>query len=193
MDSSGYNSQRKAPLKRRSQKRKATHDRVINMAEARREVAHALQLHRSAITSKDDIDTTSTSVASTVSEFYGCSVTNSLPTPDPVWSTTSPSVLAAPPRVLGVGEPSPAGFEWGESAHDASYDWWRGFLKNLDSNPCVDNSSNNIVMSSTTVFGQCQNISRVGEPPLKVESSELISSFTDEWLIFPCTEDQGER
>ncbi|KAJ8898978.1 hypothetical protein K2173_008480 [Erythroxylum novogranatense] len=158
------------PLKRRSQRRKSTHEGAINMAEARREVAHALHLHRSSSSSSSP-----STLGSGNSQFYCYTVSNTLPTPEPVWSTTSPSVLAAPPQ----GPSSAAGFWWGESSA-AETAWWRGFLKNMDRDE---------TRVSPGMFGKSENTSRDGEGPLMVEPSGLSPS-TEEWLVFPSSEDQ---
>jgi hypothetical protein len=119
------------PVRRRSHARRpAPNDCVIDMAEARREIAHALHLRRS-LSSSSSAAAAAAAAAScfmnrkpTISgnrnsifggSQYCYSVMESMPLPEPIWSTTAPSILAAPaPPAMEAPE-----FEWGEN--QASY------------------------------------------------------------------------
>lgn len=195
------------PMRRRSHTRKTnTQDRVINMAEARREIAHALHLHRSSSASSPS---SSSSVASRRdpailsgnnysnyginnkscfarnSQYLCYSLTDTLPTPEPVWSTTTTTTVLTTPPPMESTE-----FEWGEN-QAASYSWWLGFLKTLDGNsntPCLKDEAE--MISNPRVFGQCEiNVSGLEES----SHDQLTSISTDEWLTFPNNEDQDER
>ncbi|KAJ6871508.1 hypothetical protein NC652_037001 [Populus alba x Populus x berolinensis] len=145
------------PMRRRSHGRKtSTQDRVINMAEARREIAHALHLHRN-------------------SQHLCYSLTDTLPTPEPVWSTTTTTTVLTTPPPMEITE-----FEWGEN-QAASYSWWLGFLKTLDGNRNTPYLKDEAEMISNP---------RVFEEP---SHGQLTSISTDEWLTFPNNEDQDER
>jgi hypothetical protein len=187
---SGKNNSLRKPMRRRHT-RKASQDCVINMVKARREIAHALQLHRSSSSS-----TTTTTLGNNFNydfirpSFAGTQYCYSLmesmtmPIPEPIWSTTAPSILAAPPP-----PPVPAmealEFEWGEN-NQASHTWWLGFLQTLDSK--YNEEPKYPLGNSRIVFSQ--EAPKLGEPPFVDESDQ--SGFPDEWLIFPTTEDQGE-
>ncbi|XWS67319.1 hypothetical protein CRYUN_Cryun05aG0277200 [Craigia yunnanensis] len=209
MESQSSSSLRK-PIRRRSHTRKIVQGSVINMAEARREIAHALHLHRSSSSSSS----TSTKILSYVAQerepwmlgnLYNCSTNTKKPTlatsyccyssveampmpmplPEPVWSTTPPSVPAAPPGLEFM--------EWGEN-QASSYTWWLGFLRALDGNniektkhPFVDN----IVKENCRAVLEQQEISSIlGESTSIVGESDQNASL-DERLMFPTTEDDS--
>jgi hypothetical protein len=176
------------PVRRRSHARRpAPNDCVIDMAEARREIAHALHLRRS-LSSSSSAAAAAAAAAScfmnrkpTISgnrnsifggSQYCYSVMESMPLPEPIWSTTAPSILAAPaPPAMEAPE-----FEWGEN--QASYTWWLGFLKTLDSK--LYNEEPRYPFENQ----------ELGEPPFLDACDQ---SCPDEWLMFPTTtEDQGE-
>ncbi|KAB1224519.1 hypothetical protein CJ030_MR2G016408 [Morella rubra] len=169
---------------------------VMNMAEARREIAHALYLHRASSSSFSPSPSSSSSSSqpaiggestvignsfdysnpiSGVSQ-YCYSLIESMPLPEPIWSTTAPSILAAPPPPGAMESPE---FEWGEN--QASYTWWLGFLQTLDGKHSEE--PNLPFGNSGPLFSQC-------EEPTFLDSSGQSSS-PDEWLMFPTTEDQG--
>ncbi|GLT92792.1 hypothetical protein SLE2022_106100 [Rubroshorea leprosula] len=183
--------------RRRSHTRKVAGDCFINMAEARREILHALHLHRSSLSSSSTKpcepaiilggNNGSGSGVDVVSSYNCCYwVVEAMPLPEPVWSTTAPSVPAGPPvtEEAGVVE-----FEWGENQNQAaSYKWWLGFLKALDRKsseetkyPCLEDD---------IVFGEQENL-EVGEPNFL--SSGDQDSCLDDWLMFPATEDQVDN
>ena len=188
------------PMKRRSHTRKIPRESVVKMAEARRQIAQALQLHRSSMAS-------SFSTTMSMAEPIGChgcefekklmfsgsqhfcySILESMPVPQPTWSTTAPSVLRSPEATMEEQEI----FEWGDG--QASYAWWLGFLKALDVDSSNDteypNAGNgNAVGMSSMVLTQCQDGLESGEA-LFLEASDN-TSFTDEWLIIPIGEDGG--
>lgn len=187
------------PMKRRSHTRKVPRETVINMAEARRQIAQALQLHRSSLSS-------SLSTTMSMAEPSGCygydefekrgtifsdsqhfcySILESMPVPQPIWSTTAPSVLRLPVAPMEEQEI----FEWGDG--QASYTWWLGFLKALDVNSSNDTEYTNAESGSAVgmMSSMCQD-GLESEEALFVEASDY-SSFADEWLIVPITEDGG--
>lgn len=109
-----------------------------------------------------------------------------MPPPEPIWSTTAPSLpaTATPPPGLETMQI----FEWGEN-QAASYAWWLGFLRALDGNnnimsktkdpPFVDNAVN-LKDHSPLLLGQHE----VGEWGITDQNACL-----DEWLMFPPTQD----
>ncbi|KAF5750762.1 hypothetical protein HS088_TW03G01101 [Tripterygium wilfordii] len=173
------------PMKRRSNTRRVSKDSAINMAEARREIVHALHLHRSSASATRRENTIlgnnyNVNKPNFIvgSPFYCCSLINTLPTPEPIWSTTAPSILAAPAPAEELE------FEWGEN-ESSSWSWWFGFLKTLDKNSdrsCVEEESNadNIFMGKS------------GEMTF-VEQSDDQGSFPDEWLVIPTNYDEDEE
>ncbi|PRQ42754.1 hypothetical protein RchiOBHm_Chr3g0461071 [Rosa chinensis] len=164
----------------------------INVAEARRQVYHALILHRTS--SKSSFQSSSSSSSShDVVSGTSTQLLQSMPLPEPVWSTTAPSV---PPHVPYSGGPAMEAadieFEWGEN-QASSYTWWLAFLKTLDGN----NSTTSTVPqefkyplalgSSNLFFGR-----RPGGN-FKVEEADEQIPSPDEWLIIPTTENhEGE-
>ncbi|KAK9986232.1 hypothetical protein SO802_031183 [Lithocarpus litseifolius] len=179
---------------------------AINMAKAGREIAHALNIHRSSSSTSSSSSSPSSSSCVTNAQpillgntynnydfirpsFGGSqycyslmeSMTMTMPIPEPIWSTTAPSILAAPPQP-GM---EAVEFEWGEN-NQASHTWWLGFLKTLDSKY---NKEPKYPLGA--LCSQCQQEGpKLGEPPFLDPSDQ--SASPDEWLIFPATEDQGE-
>ncbi|XP_044461420.1 uncharacterized protein LOC123192824 [Mangifera indica] len=155
------NSTRK-PMRRRAHSRRVPQDCTINMAEARREIVQALQLHRSSMkqTTKSTGILAVTATPFVASSSLCCynSLTESMPLPEPIWSTTAPAISAAPPSVVESLE-----FEWGEN-QAASYSWW-------------------------AVFDDHHDGSKLGDVD-RDESGQ--NSSPDEWLMFPSSDDQGE-
>ncbi|CAK7343686.1 unnamed protein product [Dovyalis caffra] len=188
------------PAKKRSHTRRGAQDCVINMAEARREIAHCLHLHRSSsssscVSKRDPTDFLGNNYGNPDINFksffasnsqYNCySLMDTLPTPEPVWSTTTTTAVFTTPPPMETTE-----FEWGDN-QAASYSWWLGFLKTLDGNSTTTTTpgvKDDTEMRDPRVFGQCEiNVSGLGE------SSDQLSSSTDDWLMFPNNEDPGER
>ncbi|XVF76907.1 hypothetical protein PTKIN_Ptkin13bG0304900 [Pterospermum kingtungense] len=171
------------PIRRRSHTRKISQGCVINMAEARREITHALQLHRSKKPSytyvgQERLDTCATSTLSC--GCYSLVEAMPIPIPEPVWSTTAPSVPAAPPGLEAMEF-----LEWGENEAEASsYTWWLGFLGALDGNN-VEKTKNHFVDNSIIVKQEIS--SKHGDG-----SSDQNASF-DEWLMFPTTKDDSDE
>ncbi|KAJ6303365.1 hypothetical protein OIU77_017278 [Salix suchowensis] len=164
---------RKPVRRRRSHARKTnTQDRGVNMAEARREIAHALHLHRSS------------SSSSGASKRGPINLLGDNYTPEPVWSTATTTTAVKGPPPMETEE-----FEWGEN-QAASYSWWLGFLKTLDGNsatPFVKDETE--MISDPGVFGQCE----IHVSGLEESSHGQLTSTTDEWLTFPDNEDQDEK
>lgn len=109
-----------------------------------------------------------------------------MPVPDPVWSTTEPSVPAAP-----SGSEAMEFFEWGEN-EASSYTWWLAFLRALDVNnvqktehPFADN-----VMKENSMVLEKQASSEIEKATTFVGASDQNASL-DEWLMFPTTEDDS--
>ncbi|KAB2098536.1 hypothetical protein ES319_A01G245600v1 [Gossypium barbadense] len=171
-------------MRRRSRTRKTGQGGVINMDEARREVAHALHLHRSTPTSP--LPSSGVGNPSYYSYAKSCcySLVEAMPPPEPIWSTTAPSLPATPPPDLETVQI----LEWGEN-QAASYAWWLGFLRALDGNnnimsktkdpPFVDNAVS-LKDHSPLLLGQYE----AGEWGLTDQNACL-----DEWLMFPPTQD----
>lgn len=183
------------PMKRRSHTRKVPRESVINMAEARRQIAHALQLHRSSLSSMSVAEPSGCygfqfekKPMFSGSQHFCYSIWESMPVPQPTWSTTAPCVLRSPVAPIEEQEI----FEWGDG--QASYAWWLGFLKALDVNSSNETEypnaeSGSAVGMSSMVLTQCQDGLESGEA-LFLEASEH-GSFADEWLIIPISEDGG--
>ncbi|KAH7864955.1 hypothetical protein Vadar_000352 [Vaccinium darrowii] len=137
--------------RRRSKRRKGGQHSGFSMAEARREVFSALHLHRSS-SSSSSIDsitrylgqlmhTSSTSRGDdgNIGEFVSCtygssqchrycySVLDSLPLPQPTWSTTAPSIITiSTPPLPPPPFPPPTEANWAEK-WASSYACWMGF------------------------------------------------------------------
>ncbi|XVE76643.1 hypothetical protein DITRI_Ditri12bG0190000 [Diplodiscus trichospermus] len=211
MESQSSNSLRK-PIRRRSHTRKIAQGCVINMAEARREIAHCLHLHRSSSSSLS----TSTKTASYVAQerepwmvgnsnnsssssstkkhtslatsycCYSLMEAMPMPLPEPVWSTTAPSVPAALP-----GKEALEFFEWGENPA-SSYTWWLGFLQALDGNNIKKTKHPSVKENSPAGLEQQEISYKLGETTNFVgASTDQISASLDEWLMFPTTEDDS--
>ncbi|XVF08363.1 hypothetical protein REPUB_Repub06bG0220100 [Reevesia pubescens] len=207
MESQSCNSLRK-PIRRRSHTRKIAQGSVINMAEARREIAHALHLHRSSSNSFSSSSTSRKTQSYDVAQErlawnmlgnpFNCSTTQNatsyncccyslveampMPLPEPVWSTTAPTVAAAP-----AGLEAMEFFEWGEN-QASSYTWWLGFLRALDAgNSSMEKTKqySNFVKENSRVLMEQQDISsKLGEPTDK-------NASLDEWLMFPTAQDDS--
>ncbi|KAJ4704316.1 formin-F-like [Melia azedarach] len=173
------------PMRRRSQSRRVLQ---INMAEARREIVQALQLHRSSLSSASATTTTTSAAVSVFGNSSQCcyySLTESMPVPEPIWSTTAPAILPATAAAPQAAAMESLEFEWGESQAGA-YSWWLGFLKTLDGkNNDVENSKYQqhlekfVMGNSCKVFGY-QDSSKPGEEH---------NSYPEEWLMIPTSSD----
>lgn len=167
----------------------------IDLAEARRQVYHALLHHRSSSksSSKSSFSSSSSSSHEVVINGPSTQLLESMPLPEPVWSTTAPSVLPHVPYSGGAAmEAADIEFEWGEN-QASSYSWWLSFLKSLDGNNHITKNVHEeskyplALGSSNWFFGQ-----RHGGN-FKVEEADEQSPSPDEWLMFPTTEDhEGE-
>ncbi|KAM0994476.1 hypothetical protein ACFX13_010188 [Malus domestica] len=175
------------PTRRRFTTKRVSKKCDVDAAEIRRQIFHAIQLHRSSSSAAPAAAAPPPPV-SMGSQFN--SLVESMPLPGPVWSTTAPSVSPhAPSAAMEALE-----FEWGES-QAASYSWWLGFLKTLDGKN-ADKSNYPLPLGSPNwLFGQNQNSNcKVGDHQ---ETAALVdandqSPSPDEWLMFPNTEDEGE-
>ncbi|KAF3448017.1 hypothetical protein FNV43_RR08725 [Rhamnella rubrinervis] len=185
-------------MKRRSRTRRGTQDLVINVAEARREINLALHLHRSSSSSStppppaDGCDFNNQLFCGSQ---YCYSLLNSMPQPEPVWSTTAPSVLAATPSVPYSKEALE--FEWGESQQAASYSWWLGFLETLDHQANVngdDQEYSKFLLGNSNAFVNINGTSKIGDDDGVAfeDANSDQSSSLDEWLLFPTTEGESE-
>lgn len=181
-----------------SHTRRFPQESVINMAEARREIVHALNLHRSSSSRVRSTVATGEAGAAlptignrppAVGSLVGLcgvsySLTESMPLPEPIWSTTAPSIPVEPPAPTESLEC----FEWGGN-QAAAYAWWLGFLKMLDGK----NICNNIDQNSRYPSSYLEKIvnGKLGEGIFMDASDQ--NTCTDEWLIFPAIEDEGEN
>ncbi|KAL2479270.1 Uncharacterized protein Adt_32236 [Abeliophyllum distichum] len=165
-------------IRRRSQShtRKSHLDRLINKAEARRDIVNALYHHR--LSSSSTAAASGTVRNTTSQNFY--QLMESMPIPEPTWSTTAPTVLCAPVPSVEVLE-----FEWPENM-SSSHSWWIGFLNSLDGK---ENSE--LIMENSKGCGQISDNSSVEKPYLDANDDD--SPFLDEWLIFPAAEDHDEQ
>ncbi|KAJ9694094.1 hypothetical protein PVL29_009872 [Vitis rotundifolia] len=197
------NSPRTNTIRRRSSSRRASQSSFINVAEARREVASALNLHRSSSSPYSPSASSrrrssynykyGISKATVAGPQYCCySLLETLPLPEPTWSTTPPAIFAAPSIVATPPLLEAIEFEWEES-FTASYAWWLGFLKSLDGKSTEESKypfEENVVMRNSWVFGQRQDGPKLGESPCLDANDQ--SSYLDEWLMIPPTEDVSE-
>ncbi|OMO97685.1 hypothetical protein COLO4_14432 [Corchorus olitorius] len=185
----------------RSTSRRRSHTRrsiaqasVINLAEARREIAHALLLHRFSLISSSNpppiSTTTSVAVAPCPSWMLGnpytytinpinpnlaCScysVVEDMPlhVPEPVWSTTAPSLPAAPPPLEALEF-----LQSGESQAAAST-WWFAFLDALDGN--IQTTNSHFVDHNSSE--QQRHIPKMGDP---TNAPDQNNASLDEWLV----------
>ncbi|KAF5747656.1 hypothetical protein HS088_TW05G00383 [Tripterygium wilfordii] len=175
------------PMKRRSHTGRVSKDSAIDIAEARREIVTALHLHRSSskmentILGNNNVNKPNFIVGS---QLYCCSLINTLPTPEPIWSTTAPSVLAAP---ASPGEELE--FELAENeSSSSSWSWWLGFLNTLDKNS--DRSwAEEEPINADDIF-----MEKSGEKSFVEQSDDQIQgSFPDEWLVIPANYDEDEK
>nr|XP_010325780.1 uncharacterized protein LOC104649041 [Solanum lycopersicum] len=139
-----------------------------DMAEARREIVHALHLHRSS--SFNNPNNYALLGQRVNSQQYYYSIVESMPIPQPTWSTTAPAIHKTPPP------PSP--LPPSSSGDVTEFDWWLGFLKSLD---LKKNTSEveNILMENSKVISQLQD-------GLKKDAT---NNLIDEWLIIPTADD----
>lgn len=179
----------------------ASQGRFINGAEARGEIAGAFNLYKSSLYSPatsswgrsfSNNNGRGIGRATVAGPQYCCySLLETLPLPEPTWSNTPPSILAAPSIVATPPPLEPTDFEWEES-FAASCTWWLGFLKSLDGKRSEEPKrpfEENVVMRNTGVFGHHQDGPMPGETPcLDVNDQGL---YLDEWLMTP-TEDVFE-
>jgi hypothetical protein len=107
-----------------------------------------------------------------------------MPLPEPIWSTTAPSIVLAAPTPPAMEAPE---FEWGEN--QAAYTWWLGFLKTLDNKYNHEEPKYHFGNSRILFTQRCQEAPKLGESTFLDGCDQ---SSTDEWLMFPTTEDQGE-
>ncbi|KAK3227429.1 hypothetical protein Dsin_007291 [Dipteronia sinensis] len=172
------------------------------MAQARREIVHALHLHRSS----SSRTSTSTSTSSSSSSSSSATILESMPIPGPIWSTTQPSIPVAAPVVVPVAATMEGfEFEWGSSENQASsYTWWLGFLKALDSKN--NNNNNNIVDQNYSKYpclerihhlmGGGHNLCDVDhQAPDSVDAThdDQQNSSPDQWLMFPTNDDDHQN
>lgn len=190
----------KNPVKRRSRTRRGNQDLVINVAEARREINLALHLHRSPSSSSpppppsNGCDFNNQLLCGSP---YCYRLLNTMPQPEPVWSTTAPSVLAAIPS---SSSKEALEFEWGESQQAASYSWWLGFLKTLDHQASVNGDDDleysKFLLGNSNAFANINGTSNIGDDNdggvAFVDANSDQSYSLDEWLLFPTTEGEGE-
>lgn len=146
---------RKRTRKRAYTRKASLSTTFINMAEARREIVNALHLHRS-----------STARNNAPAPTHHHQLTDSMPLPEPTWSTTAPAVICAPLPAVEVLE-----VEWFHNDVSASCSWWVAFLSSLD-----------------------RKISAEGPPPAAVPGLGAEDSgsgrdekapFMDEWVVLP--------
>ncbi|XP_049352585.1 uncharacterized protein LOC125817039 [Solanum verrucosum] len=151
-----------------------------DMAEARREIVHALHLHRSS--SFNNPNNYALLGQRVNSQQYYYSIVESMPIPKPTWSTTAPAIHTAPPPPPPP-PPPPSSSE---------FDWWLGFLKSLDVKKNTSRNDShevdlqkyfpeNILMENSKVISQLQD-------GLKKDST---NNLIDEWLIIPTPDDDN--
>ncbi|KAJ7961138.1 formin-F-like [Quillaja saponaria] len=193
-------------MRKRSRSRKAskgTHS-VLNVAEARREIAYALHLHRSSSSSPGSVTHTdyelgnissncdfNVQISNGVGGQHLCySLLEPMPLPGPIWSRTPPSVLAEPEVLVSAPIEASLEFELEENqSQSSSYTWWLGFLKTLDGNVINDDKSN-------YPFGVSKEFSKesskMGETH-SMDASEVSSYSPDEWFMFPIIDEEKEE
>ncbi|KAG8374467.1 hypothetical protein BUALT_Bualt11G0135200 [Buddleja alternifolia] len=187
---------RKRRIRRRSHtRRKAaplTSSNFINMAEARKQIVNALHLHRSSSSSAKSITNNVPAIVSSSNDdphqyyYYHHQLTDSMPIPEPTWSTTAPAVLCAPVPTMEMLEID----QWFDnllsSSSSSSYSWWMGFLNSLD------DKNNNANASSEVRLGQYHcNLDAKNHPYSSPNSDDQCLVPTDEWLVFPAAEEGG--
>ncbi|KAB2621867.1 hypothetical protein D8674_024049 [Pyrus ussuriensis x Pyrus communis] len=181
------------PVRRRFTTKRGSKTRDVNAAEIRREILHAIQLHRSSSSSSSSLSAAPEASAPPPPVFVGPrfdSLAEPMPLPGPVWSTTAPSVL---PYASSSAAMEALEFEWGES-QAASYSWWLGFLKTLDGKNAEKSNYPLPLGSSNWLFGQNQNSNSNCKVDDDQDTAALVDTIDqshspDEWLMFPNTED----
>ncbi|KAI4353490.1 hypothetical protein L6164_002436 [Bauhinia variegata] len=155
----------------------------------RREIAYALQMQRSSPSppciaeSEAEIP-----LIGKVSNFeidmpmfsgaqYCYSLLEAMPLPEPIWSTTSPCVLAEPPAA--PNSEASMEFEWAEN-QASLHSWWLEFLKSLDGNMGSEKLNcsfleSNIVVDNAKVLNH--------ESPFVDGIDD--SCCADDWLMIP--------
>lgn len=115
---------------------------------------------------------------------YCHSLMETMPLPEPVWSTTEPSVMAdpppppPPPPSKSDSETPIMDLEWGENENQSSsYSWWLGFLESLDDNK-VSGEKLNIVMEDSEMLSHESGFGDAMDQ----------TCCTDEWLMIPTME-----
>ncbi|XP_009620569.1 uncharacterized protein LOC107811925 isoform X1 [Nicotiana tabacum] len=201
MDSKKNNSPRKRLRKYHTRKAPFISS-YIDMAEARREIVHALQLHRSSSSSPTPSINNPKKYtllgqrAVSSQQYYYYSIVESMPIPEPTWSTTAPAILTTLPP-LPPPPPPPLPFSSGEVPE---FEWWIGFLKSLD---CKKSASNgevviekyfpleeNVLMENPKAgFGQLEHGLNSESPNCIDKNDDPNYQFPDEWLIIPTADD----
>ena len=112
---------------------------------------------------------------------YCYSLLEAMPLPGPIWSTTSPSVMAEPPPSVSAPINNSVDFEWVEN-QDSSYSWWLGFLKSLDENVNAEDLNSqlleNFVMENSKILGH----------ELAFVDGMDQNCCPDDWLMIPTVE-----
>lgn len=144
------------------------------MAEARREIVNALQLHRSSSSASHVVKINNPAILSSQNCYH--QLTDSMPIPEPTWSTTAPAVLCAPVPSMEVLE-----VEWFDNV-SSSYSWWISFLNSLDGKKGASESK-----ESSEGLLPCLDATDVEK---SASDANDHSPFTDEWVIFPAAEEQ---
>ncbi|XP_060206265.1 uncharacterized protein LOC132633874 [Lycium barbarum] len=165
----------------------------MDMAEARREIVHALELHRSSSSSSSSFSNPMNYAVSgqrvNSQQFY-YSIVESMPIPQPTWSTTAPAIHTAPPPLLLPPSPPPSSF----AGEVPEFDWWIGFLKSLDGKKSTSRQrylplEEDILMENSKVLSQLHDGLK-NEPPNCIGANDDPSyQFPDEWLIIPTADD----
>ncbi|MCD7461035.1 hypothetical protein HAX54_045034 [Datura stramonium] len=161
------------------------------MAEARREIVHALHLHRSSSSSLNNSKNYALLGQRVNSQQYYYSIVESMPIPQPTWSTTAPAIHTAP---AAVPPPPPSS----SACEVPEFDWWIGFLKSLDGKKSGSSNGTevviqkyfpleeNILMENSKLLSQLPD----GLPNNLIDANDDPShQFPDEWLIIPTADD----
>ncbi|GAA0145906.1 hypothetical protein LIER_05983 [Lithospermum erythrorhizon] len=195
------NSSRKCMKKRRrwsTKTRKVVAQGLINMAEARREIVNALQLHRSSSSSVSKSPSKLVEMNSSQYDQKSNNHYSPLIVPEPKGSSTTNFTS----NYNAAGDEN-IEFEWPEidrSFSSSSYSWWSSFLDSLDKNN--KGCSRGVIASckkvdntfGTSYYDDFDTINEEGrvniEGPFMETNSNDQNPFADEWLIVPTAEEK---
>lgn len=164
------------PRRKRSHSRKTLSNCLINFAEARREIANALQYHHRRSLSPPKNHFSSPLVDGDIGSFSTKSPKFSSPEKAQTQRDIGPTRAKSETPVVAGPTPIWEVLDFGdvESNFAASYSWWVGFLESLDGKNHQE-SSKPVISNGAEALGQAHDSCDDG-------SGSSSSSSLDEWL-----------